>query len=421
MKYYRFFAIAMATMISATVAAENETIEETVTPNDEEVLTKMDMENGVIPIADDRGFTLQSKDGNFVFKPYMYLQGTLNYRYYDDEGLDKAYNQDNVANSGFSIPYAIIGFTGKAFGKIDYNISINAAGSGGNILQQAWIDYAVCPALRFRAGKFKTPFTHAYLTTLGETLFPQVPTSLTASSIMPYSLNAVTPTIGTGFDLGFEVHGIIKNKIGYEVGIFNGTGSSVNTATKGISDDNHLPSLLYAGRLTYMPYGPMPLTQGNAKMLNLNKMLIGISANYNNEAESESTNDFRAGLEFAWLYNKWYFAAEGYYMHVGFTDRQKIDETFNYWGAYAQVGYFVAPQWQLGVRYDFMDRNSSGKDGVLNMPAAVVNFFVPKTNLKLSAMYQYIGRTGHNTQLDRDMDDLGVSKHTACLMMQFAF
>ncbi len=421
MKYNRFFAIAMATMISATVVAENETNENAVTPNDEEVLAKMDMENGVIPIADDRGFTLQSKDGNFVFKPYMYLQGTLNYRYYDDEGLDKAYNQDNVANSGFSMPYAIIGFTGKAFGKIDYNISINAAASGGNILQQAWIDYAVCPALRFRAGKFKTPFTHSYLTTLGETLFPQVPTSLTASSIMPYSLNAVTPTIGTGFDLGFEVHGIVKDRFGYEVGIFNGTGSSVNTATKGISDDNHLPSLLYAARLTYMPHGAMPLTQGNAKMLNLNKMLIGASINYNNEAENESTNDLRAGLEFAWLYNRWYFAAEGYYMHVGFTDRQKIDETFNYWGAYAQVGYFVAPQWQLGVRYDFMDRNGSGKDGVLNMPAAVVNFFVPKTNIKLSAMYQYIGRTGHATQLDRDMDDLGVAKHTACLMMQFAF
>ena len=421
MKYNRILAIAMATMLSVSTFAENEKNENTEAPNNEEVLSKMDMENGVIPIADDRGFTLQSKDGNFVFKPYMYLQGTLNFRYYDDEGLDKAYNQDNVANSGFSMPYAIIGFTGKAFGKIDYNISINAAGSGGNILQQAWIDYAVSPALRFRAGKFKTPFTHAYLTTLGETLFPQVPTSLTASSIMPYSLNAVTPTIGTGFDLGFEVHGIIKNKFGYEVGIFNGTGSSVNTATKGFSDDNHLPSLLYAGRLTYMPNGPMPLTQGNAKMQNLNKMLIGISANYNNEAENESTNDFRAGLEFAWLYNKWYFAAEGYYMHVGFTDRQKIDETLNYWGAYAQVGYFVAPQWQLGVRYDFMDRNGSGKDGVLNMPAAVVNYFVPKTNIKLSAMYQYIGRTGHATQLDRDMDDLGVSKHTACLMMQFAF
>ena len=55
------------------------------------------------------------------------------------------------------------------------------------------------------------------------------------------------------------------------------------------------------------------------------------------------------------------------------------------------------------------------------MPAAVVNYFVPNTNLKLSAMYQYIGRTGHTTQLDRDLDDLGIATHTACIMMQFAF
>ena len=78
------------------------------------------------------------------------------------------------------------------------------------MLQQAWVDYRVSPAARFRAGKFKTPFTHAYLTTLGETLFPLMPTSLTATSIMPYTLNAVTPTIGTGFDLGFEFHGIAR-------------------------------------------------------------------------------------------------------------------------------------------------------------------------------------------------------------------
>jgi len=55
------------------------------------------------------------------------------------------------------------------------------------------------------------------------------------------------------------------------------------------------------------------------------------------------------------------------------------------------------------------------------MPAASVNFFVPKTNIKLSAMYQYIGRKGHDTQLDRDLDDLGISTHTAQVMMQYAF
>ena len=119
----------------------------------------IDMENGVLGIADDRGFTLQSRDGKFIFKPYLFLQTRGQYNNYDDEGLDKAYNQDNVANSGFSMPYAILGFTGTTFGRLDYNLSINAAGSGGNVLQQAWVDYRISPAARFRAGKFKTPST----------------------------------------------------------------------------------------------------------------------------------------------------------------------------------------------------------------------------------------------------------------------
>ena len=173
----------------------------------------IDMDNGVLGIADNRGFTLQSRDSSFVFKPYLFLQSQGSYHYYDDEGLDKAYNQDNVANSGFSIPYAIIGFTGTTFGRLDYNLCVNAAATGGNILQQAWIDYRLRPSARFRVGKFKTPFTHAYLTTLGETLFPSVPTSLSASCIMPHSLNAVTPAIATGFDLGVDKGCVLRDDV----------------------------------------------------------------------------------------------------------------------------------------------------------------------------------------------------------------
>ena len=388
----------------------------------------IDMENGVLGIADDRGFTLQSRDGRFIFKPYLFLQTRGQYHYYDDEGLDKAYNQDNVANSGFSMPYAILGFTGTTFGRLDYNLSINAAGSGGNVLQQAWVDYRLSPAARFRAGKFKTPFFHAYLTTLGETLFPCLPTSLTAPVIMPYSLNAVTPSVGMGFDLGFQFHGKARlNKkqdswmMGYEVGLWNGTGASVNTATKTLSDDVHIPSLLYAGRLTFMPWGNMPATQGNSHMLNGRHMLFGVSGGINVESESESTNDTRIGVEWSMLYGRWYAAAEAYWMHVSFTKRQKIDERYNYWGAYGQVGYFFTKYLQCGFRYDFLDRNGSGKDGFLNMPAAVVNYYINKCNLKLSAMYQFTGRYGHATQLDRDNDDLGLSTHAATVQLQYSF
>lgn len=389
-----------------------------------------DMENGVLGIADNRGFTLQSKDGGFVFKPYLFVQTKAVFNYYDSEGLDPAYNQDNVANSGFAMPYAIIGFTGTAFGKLDYNVSINASATGANVLQQAWVDYKLNPSARFRVGKFKTPFTHAYLTTLGETLFPVLPTSLTASVIMPYSLNAVTPNIGTGFDLGVEFHGIAPLQkaqagkqwmMGYEVGLWNGSGSSVNGATKTFSDDWHIPSLLYAGRISFMPWGKMPATQGNAKMLNGRYMQFGVSGGLNVESESESTNDARLAGEFSMLLNRWYVAGEAYWMHVGFTKRQKINEKFDYWGAYAQVGYFFTKTLQGGLRYDFMDRNGSGKDGFLNMPAVVMNYYINKCNLKLSAMYQFTGRYGHETQLDRDNDDLGIAAHSACVQLQYSF
>ncbi len=435
MKYITLLALALAsTPLMAEEAQETEEkkiVWEKYNIESAELdhASNIDMDNGVVGIADDRGFTLQSKNGKFVFKPYLFMQTNFQYNYYDDEGLDKAYNQDNVANSGFEIPYAILGFTGTTFGKLDYNLSINAAATGAKVLQQAWVDYAISPAARFRVGKFKTPFTHAYLTTLGETLFPILPTSLTASVIMPYSLNSVTPNIGTGFDTGFEFHGIAKlNKkkprswlMGYEVGLWNGTGASVNTATKTLSDDWHIPSLLYAGRITFMPWGNMPATQGNSHMLRGRHMLFGVSGGVNVESESESTNDSRLAGEFSMLYNRWYVGAEAYWMHVGFTERQKIDETYNYWGAYGQVGYFATDFLQVGFRYDFMDRNGSGKDGFLNMPAVVCNYYINKCNLKLTAMYQFTGRCGHDTQLDRDNDDLGLATHSLCVQLQYSF
>ena len=378
-------------------------------------------ENGVVSLAGKEGFSIATKKGDFVFKPYMLVQTSASVNYYDDEGLDPAYNQDNVHNSGFAVPYAILGFTGKAFDRLTFNLSINAAGSGGNILQQAWFDVKVREAFAIRVGKFKTPFPHAYLTTLGESLMPTLPVSLTSSVIMPYVLNAVTPNIGLGFDLGVEIHGLVKDRWGYEVGIFNGAGASTNSATKTFSDDWHIPSLLYAGRLTYMPRGVMPSNQGDPRRLHEDKMLFGLSGSLNVESENESTNDARVGAEFAWLKNRLYVGAEIYYMNVGFTDRQKIDESYNYLGGYVQGGYFVTNKMQLTARYDFFNRNGMAKDGFLNMPAVGFNYFFTGVNLKLQAMYQFIGRTGHDTQLDRDNDDLGLAMHSGTVLLQYTF
>lgn len=398
-------ALCLSALIPLTALAQHE--EET--------------ENGIVSLAGREGFTIASKKGDFVFKPYLLVQTSANFNWYDDEGLDKAYNQDNVANSGFAIPYAVLGFTGKAFGKVSFNLSLNAAATGAALLQQAWFDVELKKQFSIRVGKFKTPFSHDYLTTLGETLMPSLPLSLTAPVILPYSLNAVTPNIGTGFDLGVEVHGLLADKFGYEVGLFNGTGISVNTAGKTFSDDWHIPSLLYAGRFTYMPKGVMPSTQGNPNRLNEDKLMLGVSTSLNVESENESTNDYRAGLEFAMLKRKLYLGAEMYYMHVGFTKRQKIDQGYHYLGGYVQGGYFVTSRLQATARYDFFNRNGMDTNGFMNMPAVGVNYFFKGCNLKLQAMYQFVGRWGHDTQLDRDNDDLGIATHNATVTLQYTF
>ena len=55
------------------------------------------------------------------------------------------------------------------------------------------------------------------------------------------------------------------------------------------------------------------------------------------------------------------------------------------------------------------------------MPAVGMNYFFKGCNLKLQAMYQYIARWGHDTQLDRDNDNLGLATHSATVLLQYTF
>jgi hypothetical protein len=378
------------------------------------------IETELIPLVGRDGMTWKSKDDKFIVKPYVFIQTRACYNYYDDEGLALV-EQDNVLNSGFSIPYALIGFAGKAFDKVTFNLAINAANTGANVLQQAWFDINLKEELRFRIGKFKTPFTNAYLSRLGQTLFLAPPSSLTTSVNIPFDINSVNPIIATGFDLGVEAHGFINNKFEYQVGVFNGTGSGVNTATNTTSDDLGIPSLLYAARVAYMPYGKMPLHQGSPNDLESTYLSIAPSISYNVEANYESSNDLRAGFEVSYIKNKLYLAAEGYLMNVDFVERQQTAESYTFFGSYAQAGYFVTDNIQTALRIDIMDRNSTDDDGLLYMPALGLNYFLMGNNLKLQAMYQFLGKTGYVDEFSENDDDNGMAEHSVYVQLQFAF
>ena len=88
------------------------------------------VENDVVSLAGKKGISFSTKMGDFLFKPYALVQASATYNRYDEQGLESHYAK-SVANSGFAIPNAILGFTGKAFGIVTFNLSLNAAKSGG--------------------------------------------------------------------------------------------------------------------------------------------------------------------------------------------------------------------------------------------------------------------------------------------------
>lgn len=378
------------------------------------------IESDVISLVDRAGFSWQTSKGDFKLKPYMLILTRGEYNYVDDEGLNIA-EVDNVINTGFGIPKAVLGFAGTAFGKITYNFALDAAASGGALLNQAWFDINMKDEFRLRVGKFKTPMNRAYQVRLGQSLLPVLPASLSTQVNVPYSLNSVNPVMSTGFDIGIMAHGLINNKWQYQAGIFNGTGIKINHPTNTLSDDLDIPSFLYSGRLAYMPYGAMPLHEGDPKDIDNFKMSFAASASYNVEANYESSNDLRLGAEFSVLAKRFYFSSEAYTLNMDFVERQKTSPSINYWGAYAQAGYMLKSNIQPVVRFEVMDRNSSDEDGLLLLPAIGFNYYIIGQNLKLQAMYQALIKLGHSSDYKANDDDNGMSERRFIVQLQFSF
>ncbi|QZT35936.1 OprO/OprP family phosphate-selective porin [Halosquirtibacter xylanolyticus] len=404
----KYISLILAVMFILTANAQNNKTNESY------------IENDLISLNGKDGISFKTGAGDFLFKPYVLIQTRAQFNYYDDEGLSLM-DQDNVLNSGFAIPYALVGFAGTAFNKITYNIALNTAASGAALLNQAWIDINLKSSIRFRVGKFKTPYNQAYLVRLGQTLFPVPPMSMQTTVNMPFGLNSVNPKIATGFDIGVQMHGLVNNVWDYRIGVFNGTGIGTNQATKTLSDDYNIPSLLYAARLAYMPLGQMPLHQGSPTDLHNHKMLFALSGSANIEANAESSNDYRTGVEFAYLRNKLYFNAEAYTMTMNYVERQKTAPLYSYWGAYAQAGYFIGKKLQPTVRIDFMDRNSTKVNGTLMANSIGLNYFILNNNLKIQAFYRHLSKMGHDTEFEANDDDNGLSEHQAMVQLQFSF
>ncbi len=375
------------------------------------------VESEVISLIGKNGFEITNKEATFKFKPYLLLQTNVQGSYVDDEGLGLA-DYDNFVKTGFGVPNAIVGFAGKSFDVVTFNLALNPA---KQMLSQAWFDLNVNESFRMRMGKFKTPMFRAFQVRLGEKILPNAPQSLTTAVNIPYNLNSVNPMALSGFDVGIQFHGLLGGVFNYKAGMFNGTGSKVNDATRTTSDDTGLPSWMYALRLAYAPLGAMPISTGGPLYRDDVKFEVAGASSYTIEANGESSNDLRTAVEFSLLYKALYFSAEGFWLQIDFTERQRTEPDFNFFGGYAQLGYLFASNTQPVVRFEALDRNSAEVDGLLLIPAVGVNQFLDGQNMKVQIMYQSLMKTGHSSQMEENDDDNGMPEHKVVVQVQFAF
>ena len=65
--------------------------------------------------------------------------------------------------------------------------------------------------------------------------------------------------------------------------------------------------------------------------------------------------------------------------------------------------------------------NGMDTNGFSKYASRGMNYFFKNCNLKLQAMYQYIARKGHDTQLDRDNDDFRFGSTFGQYSTQYTF
>lgn len=376
-------------------------------------------ESSVVSLAGREGFRWKTQRGDFEFNPYTLVQTYAQANYMNSRWLALT-DQDDFKAVGFGINNAILGIAGRGFERVTFNLALNPACAGGCLLNQAWMDLSVSDALRLRVGKFKVPAHWAVQVRLGQSLFPRLPTSLTARVNMPFGLNSVNPMMALGFDIGVMLHGIVARHLEYQLGVFNGEGIGVNAPTSTLRDNRGVPGLLYAARIAYYPLGAMRPEESASLNGSSTQMLFGLSSSQNVEANAESSDDFRAGAEAALRTRGLYLSAEGYLLRMAFTERQRGEAARTFLGAYGQIGVDAGKGLEPIVRFEVFDRNSLSERGLLLLPAVGLNWYLAGQNLKLSAAYQALVRAGYLTELEAHQDDNAIYDHSGQVQVQFA-
>ena len=224
---------------------------------------------------------------------------------------------------------------------------------------------------RVQLGQFKVPFGLQQLNSSGRLQF--VDRAITDAKFNPAR------------DMGVMFGGTVAGrKVGYDVGIFNGSGESVRQNTR---------SHLWVGRLFLDPFGPYTLAEGASDaaanlVLHLGAGVRGgkaIRARTTTGIVDSADDQMAYNVEFALKAPRFYSTAEHFWMmdeQNNPTAAADIDSR----GFHVQAGYMVIPRnAEVGLLYARVDGDTERDDATVTELRAVVGYYWQSHNLKLQS------------------------------------
>lgn len=321
------------------------------------------------------GLTISSGVNSLTIGARMQFRWTLDDR--EEGSLDTAGDgvgdADGLA-SQFDIPRMRISFTGGVFRpwlrySFQYEFSRTSGESASKIKDAAIEIRPTGQPFRVNLGQFKVPFGLQQLTSSGRLQF--VDRAITDAKFNPSR------------EMGIMISGLVASRrVGYDVGVFNGSGESVRQNTR---------AHLWAARAYVQPVGPYSLAEASPDAPERPVVHVGVGVRGGKQIRGrtssgvfERADDQRAAnLEFAFKASRLYATAEHFWMSDE-QDNPAALGTIDSRGFHAQAGYMVVPRKvDVGVLHARITPDTGQDAADVSETRVVVGYYWQAHNLKL--------------------------------------
>jgi phosphate-selective porin len=347
--------------------------------------TTQDTPTGTKVDASRGGITISSGVNSLTIGARAQFRWTLDDREdFDSDTGGRGIGEADGALSQFDVPRLRLTLSGGVFRpwmKYSFQFDFSRTpGEGASKIKDAILEIRpVGRAYRVAFGQFKAPFGLQQLTSSGRLQF--VDRAITDAKFNPSR------------DMGVMVAGTIAaRKVGYDVGVFNGSGESVRQNNR---------SHLWAARVYYNPLGPYALSEGASDAGEKGALHVGAGVRGGKQIRGRTAagivesadNQHAWNVEFAYKRPRFFSTVEYFWM----TDEQNnpvalrdIDSR----GYHAQAGFMpVAKTIEVGVLVAQIDGDTRVDDAGVSEVRGVVGYYWQAHNLKLQAD---VGRIGYD-------------------------